>query len=262
MNGILIKNYIGARSVRSVLVAAVFGLALLGMVRGVMPDENAGTVGYQLEAEQAGGEAARLSSQAVVRQSVTPARDASPTTVFEASSTTRPSFDLDSLTLTGGVGEPVRPADIEPPVSPEPKTEEVPITTTTQVPTTVAPVTVAPVTEVATTVPPVTEAPTTAGGTGSADGWVDAGHGVMVPPVLLSIRWCESRDDYTAANPASSARGAYQFLTGSWAAYGHADRYGVDRAHLATPAQQDEAAVITWQASGTSPWNASKHCWG
>lgn len=93
-------------------------------------------------------------------------------------------------------------------------------------------------------------------------GWVDAGHGVYVPPILLSIRWCESHDNYTAANRISSARGAYQFLRSSWAAYGHAERYGVSEAHLATPAQQDEAAVLTWQRSGTRPWYASISCWG
>ncbi len=95
-----------------------------------------------------------------------------------------------------------------------------------------------------------------------ADGWIDAGHGIWLPPILLQIRFCESTDNYQAANQRSSARGAYQFLTGSWAAYGHADRYGVPQAHLATPAQQDEAALITWQADGTRPWNASRHCWG
>ena len=95
-----------------------------------------------------------------------------------------------------------------------------------------------------------------------AEGWVDAGHGVFLPPVLLAIRWCESGGDYEAANRRSSARGGYQFLTGSWNWYGHADRYGVPQAHLATPAQQDKAALITWQADGTRPWNASRHCWG
>ncbi len=106
-------------------------------------------------------------------------------------------------------------------------------------------------------------APATTTTTAAADnGYVDAGHGVLVPPVLLKIRFCESTDNYTAANPASSARGGYQFLTGSWAAYGHAERYGVSQAHLASPAQQDEAALITWQADGTRPWLASKHCWG
>ncbi len=108
----------------------------------------------------------------------------------------------------------------------------------------------------------VEETTTTAPPTTADNGFVDAGHGVMVPPILLQIRYCESRDNYTAANPSSSARGAYQFLTGSWAAYGHATRYGVSQAHLATPAQQDEAALITWQRDGTRPWNASRHCWG
>lgn len=95
-----------------------------------------------------------------------------------------------------------------------------------------------------------------------SEGWIDAGHGVFLPPILLQIRFCESTNDYEAANPRSSARGAYQFLTGSWAYYGHAERYGVPQADLATPAQQDEAALLTWQAVGTSPWNASRHCWG
>ena len=98
-------------------------------------------------------------------------------------------------------------------------------------------------------------------GTPAPAGWADAGHGVHLPPILLDIRWCESRDDYTAANAQSSARGAFQFLRGSWEWYGHADRYGVPTADLATPAQQDEAALLTWQQDGTSPWNASRGCW-
>ena len=112
--------------------------------------------------------------------------------------------------------------------------------------------------ETTTTAPPTTAAPET---TANGDGWVDAGHGVLVPPVLLAIRWCESRDDYQAANSSSSARGAYQFIKGSWAAYGHADRYGVSEAHFASNAQQDEAALLTWQRDGTRPWNASRSCW-
>lgn len=94
------------------------------------------------------------------------------------------------------------------------------------------------------------------------DGWVDAGNGVYVPQVLIRIRYCESTDNYQAANRWSSARGGYQFLTSSWAAYGHDVRYGVNQAHKASPAQQDEAALITWQADGTRPWAASQHCWG
>jgi hypothetical protein len=111
-----------------------------------------------------------------------------------------------------------------------------------------------PATDPPETAPPETEPP-------ADPAYVDAGNGVMVPPVLLAIRFCESTDNYTAANPSSSARGAYQFLTGSWDAYGHKDRYGVNQAHLATPAQQDEAALLTWERDGTRPWNASKSCW-
>lgn len=93
-------------------------------------------------------------------------------------------------------------------------------------------------------------------------GWVDAGHGVYVPPILLQIRRCESGGNYQAANRRSSARGAYQFLASSWAAYGHAQRYGVFEAHRATNAEQDEAAVMTWKRDGVRPWYASRSCWG
>lgn len=126
-------------------------------------------------------------------------------------------------------------------------------TSSTSPETTVPETTVA---ETTTTAPAETTTTVAAG-----DGWVDTGNGVLVPPVLLAIRWCESRDDYQAANPSSSARGAYQFLSGSWAAYGHADRYGVSTADQATRVQQDQAALLTWERDGTRPWNASRSCW-
>ncbi len=91
--------------------------------------------------------------------------------------------------------------------------------------------------------------------------WVDAGNGFMVPDLILRIRFCESTNNYQAANPSSSARGAYQFLNKSWDWYGHAARTGFAEAHLATPAQQDEAALLTVQSQGTSPWLASRSCW-
>ncbi len=91
--------------------------------------------------------------------------------------------------------------------------------------------------------------------------WVDSGNGVMVPDLLLRIRFCESTNNYQAANDHSTARGAYQFLTGSWDWYGHAAQTGVAQAHLATPAQQDQAALRTLQSEGTGPWTASRHCW-
>lgn len=91
--------------------------------------------------------------------------------------------------------------------------------------------------------------------------WADAGNGVRLPDVLIRIRFCESTNNYLAANSGSSARGAYQFLTMSWEWYGHAARYGVAQANLATPAQQDEAAWLTYQQSGARPWAESRHCW-
>lgn len=108
----------------------------------------------------------------------------------------------------------------------------------------------------------VSPAPQQEAATNIPAGWVDSGNGVFLPPILLEIRHCESTDNYTAANRRSSARGAYQFLSSSWAWYGHAERYGVSSADQATPAQQDEAALMTWQLDGTRPWYASRHCWG
>ena len=91
--------------------------------------------------------------------------------------------------------------------------------------------------------------------------WVDSGNGVRVPDLLLRIRFCESTNNYKAAHVNSSARGAYQFISGSWRWYGFADRFGVASADLATPAQQDQAALDTLNRDGTRPWNESKACW-
>ena len=91
--------------------------------------------------------------------------------------------------------------------------------------------------------------------------WKDSGNGVALPDLLLRIRFCESTNNYRAAHTNSSARGAYQFLTMSWDYYGHAARYGVASADLATPAQQDEAALLTYQQVGASPWAESRACW-
>lgn len=102
----------------------------------------------------------------------------------------------------------------------------------------------------------------TASGAEHPAGWVDAGNGVWVPQILIDIRSCESGHSYTAQNPVSTASGAYQFLNSSWAAYGHSSRYWVRTAAEATPAQQDEAALMTWERDGTRPWYASRHCWG
>lgn len=98
------------------------------------------------------------------------------------------------------------------------------------------------------------------------EGWLDLGNGVYGPPVLSNIRWCESRDDYQAANPRSSARGAWQALTGTWQWV--TNWLGGDwppTADLATPAQQDRFAVALATeipGGGLSHWSPSKGCWG
>ena len=56
------------------------------------------------------------------------------------------------------------------------------------------------------------------------DGWVDLGHGSWGPAILVDIRRCESGNDYSAQNPVSSARGAWQVLRSRWASYVHEAR--------------------------------------
>jgi hypothetical protein len=78
-----------------------------------------------------------------------------------------------------------------------------------------------------------------------------------VNSTLESIAQCESGGDYSAHNPSSTASGKYQFLDSTW------DNYkGYASAAEAPPAIQDERAEIEFANNGTTPWNASKHCWG
>jgi hypothetical protein len=81
-------------------------------------------------------------------------------------------------------------------------------------------------------------------------GWVDLGHGVHGPPVLLAIRACESTDRYDAVSASGRYRGAYQFDQRTWDTVGPV---GVDPA-AADPAVQDAAAVALWEARGVQPW--------
>jgi hypothetical protein len=99
---------------------------------------------------------------------------------------------------------------------------------------------------------------------------ITSGHGYVrpapkrpkVPRVLRLIRGCESGSgphspgNYAAANPASTASGAYQFLDSTWRG-----RFGVRRAKYAKKWQQDKAAIDEHRRNGTSPWAASRHCW-
>lgn len=73
-----------------------------------------------------------------------------------------------------------------------------------------------------------------------------------------AIAYCESRDELTVRNHESGASGKYQFLRSTWhevtGLAGDAGDY--------SEAVQDAAFDKLYAQRGTSPWNASKWCWG
>lgn len=79
---------------------------------------------------------------------------------------------------------------------------------------------------------------------------------LTLPAVLLRIRWCESRDQYDAENPTSTASGAWQILDGTWNGW-----RGYARAVHAPRRVQDAKALVLYRDRGTKPWNASRRCW-
>ncbi len=91
---------------------------------------------------------------------------------------------------------------------------------------------------------------------------------VRVPWILKRIRGCESGSgprsfgNYAAQNPVSTASGAYQFLDSTWHKWVRKFRLKAWRAKFAPRYQQDLAAVAEYRQNGTSPWYASRHCWG
>lgn len=68
---------------------------------------------------------------------------------------------------------------------------------------------------------------------------------------------CESGGDARAQNSSSTASGLYQFINGTWKAYGGSTA----RAKDASVAEQHRVAARLFAAEGYSPWNASKSCW-
>lgn len=59
-----------------------------------------------------------------------------------------------------------------------------------------------------------------------------------VPAILATIRWTESRGDYTARASGASASGAYQYIDAAWGGFG-----GYAHAYLAPPEVQDAKAA-------------------
>lgn len=80
-----------------------------------------------------------------------------------------------------------------------------------------------------------------------------------------AIGWCESRDDYQAQNPVSSASGRYQFIDGTWQ-WTWESVIGKEpptpRAYQASQAQQDKAFYALWdEGRGARHWSPSQSCW-
>ena len=95
---------------------------------------------------------------------------------------------------------------------------------------------------------------------------------LAVPPILEAIAECESGGawhgqdgDLRGTAPRSSASGRWRFIDSTWS-YVWTDYLGQQpptaRAKHATPDQQTRAAVALHEAEGTTPWNASRGCWG
>lgn len=70
---------------------------------------------------------------------------------------------------------------------------------------------------------------------------------------------CESGGNPTIQNKTSTASGLFQFINGTWAAYGGTEF--APTAKQATVEQQYIVAERAYAAEGTRPWNASKSCW-
>lgn len=81
---------------------------------------------------------------------------------------------------------------------------------------------------------------------------------VVLPVGAEHVRWCESRDDYGAHNPHSTASGGWQFTDGTWTA-----TTGLPAPAAAHPRHvQDAAFVDLWDGgAGAGHWDASRTCW-
>jgi hypothetical protein len=78
-----------------------------------------------------------------------------------------------------------------------------------------------------------------------------------------AINWnpiiqCESGGNPHAQNSGSTASGLFQFLDSTWRGLGGSTAHAKD----ASVAEQYAIANKAYAQSGTSPWAASRHCWG
>ena len=81
--------------------------------------------------------------------------------------------------------------------------------------------------------------------------------------VAARIRWCESRGQADAQNPASSAAGHFQVIRSTWE---YAREHGADVEPFEVgrydPVQNTTvAAWLRYEGGGWGHWNASAGCW-
>lgn len=82
-------------------------------------------------------------------------------------------------------------------------------------------------------------------------------HGID-PQLPLAIAACESGFRWNAANGRSSARGVFQYLSGTW----RSTEEGRNGASVLDADANIRMAVSAIARSGTTPWAASRRCWG
>lgn len=79
--------------------------------------------------------------------------------------------------------------------------------------------------------------------------------------ILDRIAECESHNVATAKNPHSTASGRFQFLKSSWEGYGKELWGSLEGKDVFSFSDNTELAEYVVSKYGTSPWNASRHCW-
>ena len=76
--------------------------------------------------------------------------------------------------------------------------------------------------------------------------------------LLEKIAYCESKNDYGAQNPNSTAYGRYQITEATFASANKALGGNLD---ILNPTDQDLAAQWLIETRGTRPWKSTENCW-
>ncbi len=84
-----------------------------------------------------------------------------------------------------------------------------------------------------------------------------------VSDILNRIAVCESNNETSATNPASTAKGRFQFLDSTWAHYGR-EYWGGELGSHDVFDYRDSTDLAFYVASryGYGDWTASIDCWG